>query len=30
VFRHWEEVVLQTLQDLAMPTFRILNLPDLV
>jgi hypothetical protein len=30
VFRHWEEVVLEAMQDLPMPDFKILNLPDLV
>jgi hypothetical protein len=30
VFRHWEEVVLEAMQDLPMPDFKVLNLPDLV
>ena len=30
VFRHWEEVVLEAMQDLAVPDFKFLNMPDLV
>jgi len=30
VFRHWEEIVLETFQDVAMPHFKILNLPELM
>ncbi len=30
IFRHWEEIVLDVMQDLPSPAFRILNLPDLM
>jgi len=30
VFRHWEELVLEMFEAVAMPHFKILNLPELM
>lgn len=30
VFRHWEEIVTESMQDLTLPSFKLLNLPELM